>query len=118
MKRILETLKLFLACLWFSCCTKSIVDNDLRYKSVKESTWYGQGLTVKFVAPKTMILEKDNTVTEYSYNFIGKEKIECEGLEDGNTLMFTIHAEGMHMKFGNCVFGYYNLIRQKLIMEE
>lgn len=113
MKRILETLKLFLACLWVSYCTKSVVDNDLKYRFVEESTWLSQGLTVKFVTPKNMILEKDNTVTEYSYHFIGKEKIECVCLEDGNTLTFAIHVEGTHMKFGNYDFGYYNLIRQK-----
>lgn len=43
MKRILETLKLFLACLWVSYCTKSVVDNDLKYRFVEESTWLSQG---------------------------------------------------------------------------
>lgn len=65
-----------------------------------------------------MILEKDNTVTEYSYHFIAKEKIECECLADGSTLTFAIHVEGTHMKFGNYDFGYYNLIRQKKLMME
>ena len=110
MKRIWDFLKGGLACMLLCCCTK---DYDLKYKTVLDSTWVGQGLTVKFVMPKIMSLERGDNITEYSYHFTGKERIECVNLTYGGSSTFTIRVEGAYMKFGNDVLGYYNLQRKE-----